>query len=471
MSQLDSILRSVAFNPDGTFADIESAKRLLEFMVSHDTGSHHAAKFCKTNVPFVKALKESLETLGLETRYAEDEYPLGSGIKHATLVARMGPETKGGIVLSSHTDVIPVTEDDRKHWVTSEPFVLSETTHGLTARGAVDMKQAIVNYMAIAQMYQGKHQLLKEPVYIALSWGEEIGCKGVPTVNKLLGEMNADPRLIVVGEPTNEDLIIAHKGAANVEINIKAAGGHSGDPERWISAGKYATNLQHKLIELQKKYKKQQQYQDPAFEPPFPVVNIGTVSIGSSNNTVPSNATIGVHIRSTSKVSLNEIMSDIERIIYDENRHLENASRDRAKRLNVPVTDVGITYKQLSESKALPLQQDETMLSTIRGALTEIGKPDAQTKTVGYAADAGGLYSRFPSSTTVIFGTGDLSQGAHVANEFITREQLARGPAFPLKMISEICLDRRQSNLPGTWMIPMSASRTVSTTPPQRQTP
>lgn len=464
-SRLDQLLKSVQINPDGSFADLASAQRLLGFMVEHNTGSSHNPKLCKTNVPFVKALKKSLEALGLETRYAEEEYPKGSGIMHASLVARMGPtDTKGGVVLSSHTDVIPVTDEDAEKWQTQQPFQLTETAHGLTARGAVDMKQAIVNYMAIAKMYEGKHHLLKEPVYIALSWGEEIGCKGVPTVNRLLGEMNAAPQLIVVGEPTNEDLIIAHKGAANVEVNIQAVGGHSGDPERWIDANKYAANLLHKLHELQLKYKKQEQYHDNAFTPPYPVVNVGTVNSGSSPNTVPSTATLGVHIRSTGTVSLNAIMGEIAKIIHYEDQHLQRASRERAKRLSVPVADVGITYKQLSESKALPLQNDEAMLKTIRRALEEVDKPNVQTKTVGYAADAGGLHDRFPGATTIIYGTGDLAQGAHVADEYIKPEQLKRGPIFPLKIIAEICLDRSKGN-PEPWMIPMSAARVASVEP------
>lgn len=455
--QLEAHLGMIELNADGSFKDLNRAINILEILVGFNTSSSHSVEQCLSNVNFVNTLRNVFEALGLECTYSDDdEYPKGSGIKHASLVAKITPADDkyktdpGGFILSSHTDVVPAPGT----WDGHSPFKLKETSLGLEGRGAVDMKQAILNMLTIAKMYAGHKNELKKPIYLALSWGEEIGCKGIDEAARLLIDMGCtDPDLSIINEPTGEQIITGHKGAAAYEIEIQGKGGHSSEPYNWISALKAGTDLLIATNKLQDRYSEDERYHDNRFAPPYPVINVGKFNAGDSLNTIPDKTTLGLHLRPTQKVPLAEMLVDLHEITSTLKTSLAEQAVEWGKKRGKPAPDVSITEKQISYSRALPVLEDKEILEQLQRVFETMNGKSPEFVNVGFATDAGGVAHHFPKCHHIVYGTGSLNQGAHVDHEYITRQQLERGPRFLLAMIAETCCGKEISK-PGEVIVP-----------------
>ncbi len=465
---LSTYIDNLSLNADGTFASMEDAIKVLEILVGYDTSSSHKPELARSNVPFVKTLKRELDRLGVETLYTEeDEYPKGSGIMQATLTGKIGgnatkeSSAPAGVVLSSHTDVVPAPGD----WNGQDPFKLTSAEYGLVGRGAVDMKQAILNMLAVARLYEGRHDTLKEPVYFALSYGEEVGCQGVDRVCEKLTKQGCNPRMVIVNEPTGESVVYSHKGAAGLNIQITGIGGHSSEPEKLVNALHYAHDLLGFIIDYQSRLMKDSQYHDPHFDPPYPIVNAGTVTIGNSGNTIPAGATISLHLRTTPAMPLEKLMEPIQRRVAELDR-LIRAEAEEKTPPDATLPEAKVSRTLVSNSRQLPVQNPEAVKAFAQ-IYAAVNEKEPKTQTVGFASDAGGFAFHFPSATTLVFGTGLLSQGAHAQNEFITPEQLKRGPQMLLAAIAETCLDRDKlvASKPDNRIIPFGSAPLVERTP------
>jgi len=311
---------------------IDSVKA-LEWLVAFDTTSSHKAEEAQSNVELTNELVEFFKLCGAQAYLLEQdtEYPPDSGVMNKSAVLKFGPDIDGGLLVSSHTDGIPakasewLKKDEYEQEVPQDPYTLTQSQEAgrtkLEGRGAVDMKQSLVNMMVTAYMLKDKPNALKKPLHFALSWGEEIGCKGTPDINELIkrsGAENVD--VAIINEPTGGHVVKAHKGATTtaikleadiindtgvqldqqIDVNIRGVGGHSSTPEEWIDAGQYAVQLQ-KAVE-------QMRSQGHNIE-----ITHFTLGNGSAN-TVPAEAKFNIAFSGDKSVVLAELNKTLDDI-------------------------------------------------------------------------------------------------------------------------------------------------------------
>ena len=193
---------------------------ILEKLIAFDTVSRNS------NLDLIYFIQGVLDDLGLDCELFHDE----TGEKANLFATIGGPADVPGIVLSGHTDVVPVEDQD---WIT-DPFVLSEADGKLFGRGTADMKSFIAICLALAP--QIKAADLAQPIHFAFSYDEEIGCRGVPSLVNSLAQRTPKPRLCIVGEPTELRAVTAHKGIRALETWISGRESHSSNTEFGVSA-------------------------------------------------------------------------------------------------------------------------------------------------------------------------------------------------------------------------------------------
>src|SRR5262249_40073649 len=154
----------------------------------------------------------------------------------------------GGIVLCGHTDVMPQGALEKWH---SAPFTLTRKGEVLTGRGAVDMKGSVASFLVTLAAVAKGSKALSKPLGLALSWGEEIGCKGADDMVTLMEEMHMRPETVLIGEPTDGEIALAHKGAMNLNFVFQGISGHSGYPKEGVSAMDYGLQLMSWLKKLE----------------------------------------------------------------------------------------------------------------------------------------------------------------------------------------------------------------------------
>ena len=205
---------------------LSRVQEILHRLCAFDTTSRDS------NLPLIEWVEDFLRPLGAEIVRVPSE----DGLK-ANLWARLGPDAPGGIVLSGHTDVVPV---DGQPWVT-DPFDMIETGGKWYARGTTDMKGFIALSLAHAETISKLP--LKKPVHFAFSYDEEIGCAGVEPMIAEIGRRGAAPAVVWVGEPTLWGVLSAHKGIRDYEVRITGKAAHSSDPRMGASAIHEAIDL------------------------------------------------------------------------------------------------------------------------------------------------------------------------------------------------------------------------------------
>ncbi len=193
--------------------------RLLAALVGFDTTS------AKSNIALIDFVASYLRDHGVEARRVGND----DGGK-ASLFAALGPPVPGGIVLSGHTDVVPVTGQEWR----SDPFRLVERDGRLYGRGAADMKSFIAVALAMVPALQARR--LRVPVHLAFSHDEEVGCLGAPALIARMGRELPKPALAIVGEPSEMKLAAAHRGVSTFVTAITGRSGHAGAPWRGVNA-------------------------------------------------------------------------------------------------------------------------------------------------------------------------------------------------------------------------------------------
>lgn len=316
---------------------------------------------------------------------------LGPEGDRSNLFATIGPRDVPGVILSGHLDVVPAGEAE---W-SSDPFSLRADGDTLFGRGTSDMKGFLA--CALAALPEFAKMPLKRPIYLAFSYDEEAGCKGVPHLIKLIPTLCALPDMCIVGEPSGLRAIRAHKGKAAARITVRGRSGHSSRPDLGLnaihamseiltSAVNAADALTHGPFDLN-------------FEPPYSSLQVGKISGGQAVNIIPDLCIADIEARAISGVSpagLLQPLRDATEVL-------------RTKGFNVSV-------ETLSEYPALSLSADAPLTSLLR-KLTGI-EPLAA---VSYGTEAG-LYQA-AGIDSIICGPGDIGR-AHKANEFITRDEL-----------------------------------------------
>lgn len=326
--------------------------------------------------------------------------PNASGTK-ASLHCRIGPATDGGLVLSGHTDVVPVAGQD---WET-DPFTLTDKNNGkLYGRGSCDMKGFLACCLSLLpKMAKVK---FKKPIYFAFSYDEEIGCLSAPElIEHLLDFYPETPKYAIIGEPSLCEPVIGHKGICLYKTTVNGSAGHSSGILREVSAVHECARL---VLWLEDKMKSllSEKCLDDRFDPPHTTIHVGTIKGGIAANVIADKAEFTWDVRVIPNDRLEDIMNDFYKHCKSRETELQKIFPDfqiKTEELHPPVLSF-ITEKETDIVK---------LMSQVN--------PRKDFKTVAYASEAGQFnHGGFQS---IICGPGSIQQ-AHRANEFIAKEEL-----------------------------------------------
>ncbi|WP_285420294.1 acetylornithine deacetylase [Pseudomonas sp. efr-133-TYG-5] len=330
----------------------------------------------------------------------------------ANLFATIGPADQPGIVLSGHTDVVPV---DGQPW-TLAPFELSERDGKLYGRGTADMKGYIACVLALVPALVAAP--LRLPVHIALSYDEEIGCLGVRSLLAVLEQRPVKPLLCIIGEPTQLKPVLGHKGKLAMRCDVHGHPCHSAYAPQGVNAIEYAAELIGELARLGQQLKRDTQ--DPRFDPPYSTVQTGVISGGKALNIVPADCRFDFEIRALPAQDPAWVAQQLQAF----------AQQQLLPRMRAVSADSDIRFSELSAYPGLATDAQSQAAELIA---TFCGSQDFTTVAFG---TEGGLFDAV-GIPTVVCGPGSMDQG-HKPDEFVSREQLEACDAMLQRMLSTI---------------------------------
>ncbi|MCJ2036068.1 acetylornithine deacetylase [Methylobacterium sp. J-068] len=377
---------------------------LLSRLVAFDTESS------KSNLALIDWVADHLAGLGV----ASLRLPNAAGDK-AALFATIGPPVDGGIVLSGHTDVVPVTGQT---W-SGDPFTLRVADGRAYGRGAVDMKGFCA--LALAAIPDFLAAGLKRPIHILLSYDEETTCLGVADTIARFGADLPRPGAVIVGEPTDLEVADAHKSIVTYLTTVHGHEAHSAKPMLGANAVMAAADL---VSELNRIADAMIARGDASgrFDPPATTVHVGTISGGTARNILPKVCTFHWEFRGLPDLDMGEIPALFE-------AKVRSVLRDRLNRYG----DYGRI--ETLEEVSVPGLAPEPGSMAERLALRVAGRN--HTISVPYATEAGRF--QVAGIPTVVCGPGSIDQ-AHQPDEYITLAALTAGEAFMDRLIAE-CLE------------------------------
>lgn len=379
-----------------------NSKEMLAKLVSFDTTS------VKSNLALIHWVQGYLEEYGVKSHLVYDETK-----NKANLHAIVGPAEKAGIVLSGHTDVVPV---EGQAW-DSDPFELREQNDLLYARGTCDMKGFIA--VALSKLPEMVKKPLNSPIHFALSYDEELGCLGAHSLADHIAQASVKPKLCVVGEPTLMKTITGHKGICDLECTVHGKESHSSLAPYSVNAVEYAAEL----IAHTKSIARRIQNEGPfnrQFDPPFTTVHVGVIKGGTALNIVPNHCEFAIEVRNIPEVNSEDILEEIRQFAF---RHLE----PRMKEID-PKT--GFDFKYTAGVHSFDIANDNPMVDFV----LSLSGANA-TEKVSFATEAGIFHNK--GIPTVVCGPGSIAQ-AHKPNEFIAREQLVKCENFMDRLLDKL---------------------------------
>ena len=317
----------------------------------------------------------------------------------ATLKAKSS-NNKKPIILSGHTDVVPVS----KGW-SSDPFTATIREDKLYGRGSCDMKGFIACALAYAPIYSKSN--LDRDIHFSFTFDEETACIGAPILIEELKRRNIKDGICIVGEPTNMKIIDAHKGCYEYTTHFKGLAGHSSAPHKGVSAVEYASRYVNKLIELREKLKEREP-KDSIFDPPFSTLQVGGIFGGIAHNVIADKCHINWETRPVVKedgIFLNDqIDKYANEVLLPEMKKVFQNSKI-TKEIIGEVTG----FDRVKKSEACEL------VSSLTG--------DNSREVVSFGTEAG-LFQEIGIST-VVCGPGSIEQ-AHKVDEFIELNELKK---------------------------------------------
>jgi acetylornithine deacetylase len=361
-----------------------------------------------SNLGLIEWVRDYLQTLGAKTRLTYD----ASG-KKANLFATLGDSNKPGLILSGHTDVVPV---DGQNWDT-DPFIATERGGKLYARGAADMKGFIGIALARAPRFVAalNENRLDAPLHYALSYDEEVGCLGVRGLISDLEENSIRPAGCVVGEPTSMQPIVAHKGTHRFRCAVHGREAHSSYVTHGVNAIEYAARLVVYIRQIADRLA-QIETRDYGFTVPYSTLSTGLIHGGIAANVIPKECIFQFDMRTLPSASAEALYREIR--TYAESLATEMRKTDAS---------AGIDLEWKSQTVGLAASETDAIVQWAMrlSNIHRVGR-------VSYGTEAG-LFQQM-GVPSVICGPGDIAQ-AHTPNEFVTLEQLARCEAFMDRII------------------------------------
>lgn len=331
----------------------------------------------------------------------------------ANLFATIGPAEQPGIVLSGHTDVVPV---DGQPW-TVAPFELSEHDGKLFGRGTADMKGYIACVLALVPALV--QTTLRIPVHIALSYDEEVGCLGVRSLLAELQQRPVKPLLCIIGEPTELKPVLGHKGKLAMRCDVHGHPCHSAYAPLGVNAIEYAAELIGELGRIGQQLKAPEQH-DARFDPPYSTVQTGVISGGKALNIVPADCRFDFEIRALPSQDPSLVAQQLQ--AYAEQQVLP--------RMRAVSEHSAIRFSELSAYPGLATDAQSQAAELIAAFCGSRAFGTVAFGTEGGLFDAAGI-------PTVVCGPGSMDQG-HKPDEFVSRAQLDACDAMLQRMLASI---------------------------------
>lgn len=377
----------------------------VESLMKMDTTSRNS------NLGLIETVRDYFSRNGLVSTLTYDEGGKKANL-FATIPARDGA-TNGGVVLSGHTDVVPV---DGQQWDT-DPFVPVLKDGRLYGRGSCDMKGFIG--VALGLVPGIDRARLSSPIHFALSYDEEIGCAGAPSmIADLLGR-GIRPDGCIVGEPSSMRVVVAHKGINAYRCCVNGHAAHSSLTPKGVNAIEYAARLICFIQDVAECYKEEGPFDD-AFDVPFTTAQTGTISGGIAVNTVPAHCDFSFEFRNLPGVNAERIYQQIR----------EYAEQTLLPKMRMVREEASITFERISTAPALDTAEQAAINGLVRAL-----RRDTDTQKVAYATEAG-LFQK-AGIPSIVCGPGNIEQ-AHKPNEFVEVQQLEMCESFLKKLVASL---------------------------------
>ena len=388
----------------GTMSATFDSIGMLTRLVGFDTTSRN------TNLPLMEFVRDYLAAHGVASEYVYD-----AERRKANLFATIGPADRPGLVLSGHTDVVPI---DGQDWSTN-PFTVTARDAKLYGRGTCDMKGFVA--VVLAMVPEIKARPLAAPVHLAFSYDEEVGCIGVRGLIAELANRPIRPFACIVGEPTEMKVIRAHKGKISLRARVRGFECHSSLAPHGVNAVEYAAKLVVKLNEIGARIAREGPF-DREFDVPYTTAHAGVIAGGTALNIVPRDCWFDFEFRHLPTHDPAPLLAELQAY----------AESDLVPKMRAVRADTGISWQDLSSFPGLATDEHAPVV-----ALAKAASGANATGKVAFGTEAG-LFSA-SGIPTVVCGPGNIDQ-AHKPDEFIAADQLTQCERFVRRLVESACV-------------------------------
>ena len=370
--------------------NLPEAQKILADLVGFPTVS------LRPNGEIIDYIRAYLGQFGIDTHI--DPHTDG---ERFNLFATIGPAGDGGIVLSSHLDVVPASAEG---WQT-DPFTLRQDGPRLIGRGAVDMKGFLACILAMAPHFKEREKDLQLPLHFGLTFDEEEGCFGAEQFGDFLDRLGIRPQMVIIGEPTGMKPYVGHKAIMELSTEIRGSSGHAADPRGKVNALYVASRLIARIAEIAGDHAANPA-KESAFEPPYTTFNVGQMSGGEGRNIIPNHCQFLWEIRPMPNEDGSTILKGIQDWI------------DRTILPEIQAIDPGATVKTtiLADNPGMEFQPESPAVKLIERLWTNAA-PDV----LKFGTD--GCYFQKFGLETVVFGPGQMAQ-MHQPEEYILTTEI-----------------------------------------------
>ncbi len=376
---------------------------MIEKLISFDTTSR------ASNLDLIEFVSGYLAFHGVASHLIHND-----NHSKANLIATLGPALSGGIVLSGHTDVVPV---DGQAW-TTDPFSLTAKNDRFYGRGTTDMKSFLAIALALAPEFLKRK--LHTPVHLALSYDEEVGCLGAPRLVEHIVKHIPRPKLVIIGEPTDMKVISAHKGIHAFRTSVTGREAHSSATHKGVNAVMAAADLIGFISKLAEKCI---DASDPTcrFDPPYTTLQVGTVAGGTALNIIAKNCSFDWEIRALPSEGSEDILSQFD-------GYAQSEVLPKMKKIS---QEAHIETKVLAHVPAF-LSRAESDIESLMLMVARQNK----TGVASYGTEAGIFQSA--DISTFVCGPGNILQ-AHRPDEYIENTQIDACISFMRRLMDQVC--------------------------------
>lgn len=367
---------------------LNQCKNILNDLIGFDTTSS------KSNLALIEYLANRLNDLGANIDYSYD-----NDKQKANIFATLGENTQDGIVLSGHTDVVPV---QGQNWH-SDPFIALEKDDKIFGRGSCDMKGFIAASIATAHEFKAKKHT--KPIHYAFSFDEEVGCLGAEILVQQLKQKHIQPKMTFIGEPTEMKIIDGHKGCYEFNTCFHGLAGHSSLPDIGVNSIHFASLFVQKIIQLSNELQKRAGADSP-YNPPWTTLLASVIHGGVAHNVIPDTCTVGWQYRSINKQDSQYIEKTLD----------EYCQKYLLPEMQKVSPDAKIITEAIGMAAGLEVVEENQAKKIMQHLLN-----DDTSDVVSFGTE-GGFFQQI-NCDVVVCGPGSIEQ-AHKADEFVAIEQL-----------------------------------------------